>query len=243
MHFLFHLIFGAAKAVFFALPGIVAFLIAAASLAVFYMEELQTKLKDQRLIRWVAAIVLLLIGVGAFAADKMQKTQERGEREQAIKDTATEVAAETSKQVTKAVTEQFLQSVSSMQFRLDRINYYVTHPPPNTDCRHLQAMVSSLAGPVSQPVSVGLLRRTIESTAKETRDTASQLYSEKHGLEEPAFSYAASEELKARVKAENRVKAQQIRQEYSAKWRTILADISLLREEALKRMPPNSETG
>ncbi len=66
MHFLFHLIFGAAKAVFFALPGIVAFLIAAASLAVFYMEELQTKLKDQRLIRWVAAIVLLLIGVGAF---------------------------------------------------------------------------------------------------------------------------------------------------------------------------------
>jgi hypothetical protein len=115
MHFVFHILFVAAKAVFFALPGVVAFLIAAASLAVFYMEELQSKLKDQRVIRWIAAIALLLVGIGAFAADKIQKNQERGEREQAIKDTAKEVAAETSKQVTEAVTDQYSQMVADQK--------------------------------------------------------------------------------------------------------------------------------
>jgi hypothetical protein len=103
------------KAIFFALPGIVAFLVAAAALAVFYMEELQTTLREKKLIRWTVAIVLMLMGMGAFAADKMQKTQEREEREQAIKDTARDVAAETSKQVTKAVTEQYSQMISEQK--------------------------------------------------------------------------------------------------------------------------------
>src|SRR6266481_3620544 len=115
MRFVFHGLVSAAKAVFFALPGIVAFLIAAASLAVFYMEELQAKLKDQRLIRWVAAIALLLIGIGAFAADKIQKVQERDERERAVKETSKEVAAETAKQVTRAVTEQYSQMVADQK--------------------------------------------------------------------------------------------------------------------------------
>src|SRR5690349_1788099 len=107
-----HVLFIVAKAIFFALPGVVAFLIAAAALAVFYMEELQTKLKDQRRIRWITAATLLLIGVGAFVADAVQKTQERGEREQAVKDTAKEVAAETSKQVTKTVSELYSKMIS-----------------------------------------------------------------------------------------------------------------------------------
>ncbi len=115
MRFVFHGLVSAAKAVFFALPGIVAFLIAAASLAVFYMEELQAKLKDQRLIRWVAAIALLLIGIGAFAADKIQKVQERDERERAVKETSKEVAAETAKQVTRAVTGQYSQMVADQK--------------------------------------------------------------------------------------------------------------------------------
>jgi hypothetical protein len=109
------------KDLFFALPGLVAFLIAAAALAVFYMEELQVKLKEQRIIRWAVATVLLLMGVGAFAADKIQKNQERLEREQAIKDTSRDVAAETSKQVTKVITDQYSQMVADQKREIDEL--------------------------------------------------------------------------------------------------------------------------
>ncbi len=110
-----------AKAVFFALPGVVAFLIAATALAVFYMDELQTKLKDQRRIRWIVAITLLLIGVGAFAADAVQKTQERTERETAVKDTSEKVASATSASVTRTVTELYSKMISDQKDQIAKL--------------------------------------------------------------------------------------------------------------------------
>jgi hypothetical protein len=117
MHSALHVLLVVAKTIFFALPSAVAFLIAVAALAVVYMEELQTRLKDQRRIRWIVAVVLLLIGVGAFVADTMQKTQERNERDAAVKETAKEVATETSKQVTTVLTEQYTGLVAEQQER------------------------------------------------------------------------------------------------------------------------------
>src|SRR5438128_620945 len=110
-----HFLSRAAKAIFFALPGVVAFLIGPVVLGVFYMEELQTRLKTQRRIRWTVAIILLLLVIAPFAADAVQKTQERNEREAAVKETAKEVATETSKEVTKAVTEQYAQMVADQK--------------------------------------------------------------------------------------------------------------------------------
>jgi hypothetical protein len=105
----------ASQAVFFALPGIVAFLMAALALAVIYMDELQVKLKDQRLIRWLVAIVLIATGAGAFMSDRAQKTEERTERDKAIETTAVRVAtnlapkiaADTSSAVTGALNKDY----------------------------------------------------------------------------------------------------------------------------------------
>jgi hypothetical protein len=112
-----HILLVVVKAIFFALPGIVAFLFAAAALAVIYMDELQTELKDQRRIRWIVAVTLLLM-VGAFIADAVQKIQERNERETAIERTAKEVAAETSKEVTKVVTGEYVQILADQKTQI-----------------------------------------------------------------------------------------------------------------------------
>jgi hypothetical protein len=104
-----------AKTIFFALPGIVAFLMAALALAVIYMDELQTKLRDQRAIRWIVAIVLIAMGIGAFVSDRVQKVQEQEDSAEKIMQTAVDtandlspkVAAETATQVTDRLNRDY----------------------------------------------------------------------------------------------------------------------------------------
>jgi hypothetical protein len=104
-----------AKEMFLALPGIVAFFMAALALAVIYMDELQTKLKDQRAIRWIVAFVLIAMGAGAFISDRVQKGEEQANTEQKIKETAVEtaqnlspkVAAQTAAQVSDQLNKDY----------------------------------------------------------------------------------------------------------------------------------------
>lgn len=80
------------REIFFALPAIVGLLFTAAALAVIYMDELQARLKDQRIVRWIVAIVLLVMGIGAFISDKVQKNLEEQKLTAAIESTAVRVA-------------------------------------------------------------------------------------------------------------------------------------------------------
>ena len=95
----------ATKELFFALPGIVAFFVAAAALAVIYMEELQQKLKDRRAIRWIVAAVLLLMGVGAFVSDRVQKSQDINALITAVRETAEKTSTNVSASVSGKVTD------------------------------------------------------------------------------------------------------------------------------------------
>jgi type IV secretory pathway VirB2 component (pilin) len=103
------------ETIFYALPGIVAFLMAALALAVIYMDELQTKLKDQRLIRWIVAIVLIAMGVAAFVSDRVQKREEQRNTSEMVTrtavDTATnlapKIAADTASHVTEKLNKDY----------------------------------------------------------------------------------------------------------------------------------------
>lgn len=103
------------ETLFFALPGIVAFLMAALALAVIYMDELQVKLKDQRAIRWIVSVVLIAMGIGAFVSDRVQKNEELRMASEKIRETAVEtandlspkVAAETASRVTERLNKDY----------------------------------------------------------------------------------------------------------------------------------------
>jgi hypothetical protein len=111
-----------AKAIFLALPGIVAFLMAALALAVIYMDELQTKLKDQRAIRWIVAIVLIGMGIGAFVSDRVQRNEEQKASIEKIRQTAVDtandlspkVAAETASRVTERLNKDYGDVISGL---------------------------------------------------------------------------------------------------------------------------------
>lgn len=103
-----------AKAIFYALPGIVAFVVAALSLAVVYMEELQVRLREQHRFRWIVAIALVVMGVGAFLSDAVQKANDRADRQKAVEDTAKRVAKETTENVTEAMGKQYGGLVTSL---------------------------------------------------------------------------------------------------------------------------------
>lgn len=76
--------------VFYAIPGIVGFVLAAFGVAVLFVDELQESLKERRRARWFAAIVLVLIGFLGFFSDRIQRGQEKAalaqERQNAAKD-------------------------------------------------------------------------------------------------------------------------------------------------------------
>ncbi len=96
-----------ARGIFYALPGIVGFVVAATALAVFYMEELQQKLKDRRAIRWIAAIFLLLMGIGAFFSDRTQKNEDTSKLIDAVTKTAEKTATDVSAKVTDVLNNQY----------------------------------------------------------------------------------------------------------------------------------------
>jgi len=112
----------ALETIFYALPGIVAFLMAALALAVIYMDELQTKLKDQRAIRWIVAIVLIAMGMSAFVSDRVQKKEEQRTTSEMINKTAVDtatnlspkVAAETASQVTEKLNKDYGSVMSGL---------------------------------------------------------------------------------------------------------------------------------
>jgi len=112
----------AARELFFALPGIVAFLMAALALAVVYMDELQTRLRDQQTMRWIVAITLILMGGGAFVSDKVQRTDDQkaivDHIQQTAVDTATnlapKVAAQTASQVTGQLNKDYGVVISNL---------------------------------------------------------------------------------------------------------------------------------
>jgi hypothetical protein len=113
----------------FALPGIVAFLIAALALAVIYMDELQTKLKDQRGIRWIVATVLIAMGVGAFVSDKVQRNEEQRTSTERIRQTAIgtanelspKVAAETASRVTERLNKDYGDVIGGLYREIARL--------------------------------------------------------------------------------------------------------------------------
>lgn len=97
---------------FYALPGIVGFLMAALALAVLYMDELQTRLKDQRTIRWIVAIVLIAMGIGAFVSDKLQKSEEQKTLSEKIQQTAVDTANNLSPKVAAATASQVTEKLN-----------------------------------------------------------------------------------------------------------------------------------
>jgi hypothetical protein len=67
------------RGTFYALPGIVAFILCAFGVGVLYMNELQDALKDQKAKRWFAAAVFVILGILAFTSDLVQKAQDKAE--------------------------------------------------------------------------------------------------------------------------------------------------------------------
>jgi hypothetical protein len=90
-HWIFHFLFVAAKAFFYVLPALVAYVVTAVGLAILFMEELQIKLRAHRAARWMLAIALFLIGIGAVYSDKVQKAQEQAHIDQKIQEEHLEI--------------------------------------------------------------------------------------------------------------------------------------------------------
>src|SRR6266571_1321405 len=78
-HKLGHLVVSVLREVFFDLPGVVAFILAALALAVLYMDEAQELLRGHKARRWFVAITLVLMGLTAFVSDKVQRAQDKQE--------------------------------------------------------------------------------------------------------------------------------------------------------------------
>jgi hypothetical protein len=79
LHSIGHSLYPALHAIFYALPGIVAFIVAAFGVGVLYMNELQDALKDKKGRRWFAAIVFVFLGCLAFISDLKQKAEDKAE--------------------------------------------------------------------------------------------------------------------------------------------------------------------
>jgi hypothetical protein len=90
-----------------------------------------------------------------------ETTASARDRESAIQETSEKVAAETSKTVTKVVTEQYLKIFADqveqngrVQKKLDVLTAFVTHPPASLDSNQMAAVARAINGTSELPREV-----------------------------------------------------------------------------------------
>ncbi len=101
------------KSIFFALPGVVAFLFAALALAVIYVDELQARLKNHRVLRYALAVLVIAVGGAAFLADRVQHDQEQQHLEQKITEAESSTASKTAIDLTAPIAERVATETTS----------------------------------------------------------------------------------------------------------------------------------
>jgi hypothetical protein len=175
---------------------------------------------------WVFAFGLALSSLTALQQSR-ERTASARDREEAIQETsekvAPRVAAETSKAVTKVVTEQYSQILAGqidqnhqIQNKLDILTAFVTHPPADLDSKQVASVVCAISGKCELPrnllpvLSNEILGGIADNLKKRLRDgymsysnMDNSLFAQQHGPDQDRMR-EARKKLRAKVFSDNK---------------------------------------